>query len=264
MHCTHRILVTRPLEFVEGLCQGIVALGSTPLLFPTIHIMPTLHKRSLKAVIKTLESNNILIFVSRSAVHFSMPMIQAIWATMPPLTWCAIGPGTAEALQNFHLSPIISPEVPPYESESLLKLEELQQQKVAGRRVIIFRGSTGRDLLINVLRERGAFVQTVESYQRSLPVVNMVEQWSMWQKTPIDTIVSTSTEGMSNLLSLIEQEPVLRTVVSEWIKTIPIIVVSNRMLEAAKKLGFKKPVLALSAEDAALIQAIKEIREGRL
>lgn len=257
----HKILVTRPLEFVEGLCQGIVALGATPELFPTIHIIPTPHKEQLLNVIKILEPQDLLIFVSRSAVHFALPMIQSIYKNNLPFRWCAVGPGTAEALQSFGLSPIITPYVPPYESEALLALPELQHSSAAGQKIVIFRGNTGRDLLANVLRARGAFVQIIECYQRCLPIVDMAERWKIWQKEPVDVIVSTSTEGMHNLLSLAEQDKLIGNAVLEWIKTIPIVVVSTRMLEAATHLGFKRPVLALSAEDAAIIQAIKEIRE---
>ncbi len=263
MNVVHKVLVTRPLQFSEGLCQGIVALGSFPELFPTIHIMPTEHKKNLVDVVKSLVPYNRLVFVSRSAVHFALPTIQAHWKELPPLMWCAVGPGTAEALNELQLSPIVSPYVPPYESESLLALPELQAMAIEGQRVIIFRGNGGRELLATVLRERGAFVQSIEAYQRCLPRVDMEERWSAWQKTPIDVIVSTSIEGMNNLLNLVDKVPVSGSAAVEWLKAIPIIVVSTRMVAAAKNLGFKKTVLAWSAEDAAIIQAIKEIRDNR-
>lgn len=262
MDVIHKILVTRPLPFVEGLCQGIIALGGVPELFPTIHIAPTAHQKTLVEVLKTIEVGNCLVFVSRSSVHFVLPLMQSLWRNMPSLTWCAVGPGTADALNKWDLSPIISPYVPPYESESLLALPELQKATVDGQRIIIFRGNSGRELLTDTLRERGAFVQTVESYQRCIPVVDMVERYALWQKTPIDTIVCTSIEGMNNLVSLVEGVSTIWPTALLWLKAIPIIVVSTRMEQAAYAMGFKKPVLALSPEDAAIIQAIKEIREN--
>jgi uroporphyrinogen-III synthase len=66
---------------------------------------------------------------------------------------------------------------------------------------------------------------------------------------------------MNNLLSLVQRIKVNASAV-EWLKTIPIIVISTRMVEAARNSGFQTIVLAWSAEDAAIIQAIKEIREG--
>lgn len=274
MDVVHKVLVTRPLEFVEGLCQGIHALGSVAEILPTIHIMPTEHKKELIDIVKTLETGDRLIFVSRSAVHFTVPMILSMYGVgtgpawppdaMPGWGWYAIGPGTREALQEFKLSPIISPWVPPYESESLLNLPELLKEAIEGQRVIIFRGNTGRELLPKILKERGAFVEIVETYQRCLPVIDMAERFLMWQKSPIDVIVSTSVEGMQNLLSLVERDKSVGTPALEWVKAIPIIVVSTRMLEAAKGLGFKKPVLAWSAEDSAIIQAIKELKEARV
>lgn len=261
MDVLHKVLVTRPLEFVQGLCQGILALGAVPELFPTIHIMPTQHKDSLREAIKALQPLDRLIFVSRSSVHYVLPLIQSIWKEIPPFIWCAVGPGTVEALASFQLSSIVAPYAPPYESESLLALAALQQNIIEGQRVIIFKGNDGRTLLKEALIARGALVQCVEAYQRSLPKVDMEEKWIQWQKASIDMIVCTSTEGMNNLLSLVQRIKVNMFAV-EWLKTIPIIVISTRMVEAASILGFQTIVLALSAEDAAIIQAIKEIREG--
>lgn len=261
MDVLHRVLVTRPLEFVQGLCQGILALGAVPELFPTIHIKPTVHKDSLIEAIKALQPADRLIFVSRSSVHYVLPIIHTIWKEIPPFVWCAVGPGTVEALEDYKISTIVAPYAPPYESESLLVLPLLQQNIIEGQRVIIFKGNDGWTLLKEVLTERGAIVQCIEAYQRCLSSVDMEEKWTHWQNTPLDMIVCTSTEGMNNLLSLVQriQENVCAV---EWLKTIPIIVVSTRMAEAARNLGFQTIALAFSAEDAAIIQAIKEMREG--
>lgn len=263
MDVIHKILVTRPLPFSEGLCQGIVALGGMPELFPTIQIVPTVHQKNLIDVIKTVEPGNKVVFVSRSSVRFVLPLMKISCKSIPELTWCAVGPGTAAALEAWNLPPIISPYVPPYESESLLALPDLQKAAIDGQRVIIFRGNGGRELLTDTLRERGAFVQTVETYQRCLPQVDMVERYTRWQNTPLDAIVCTSIEGMNNLLRLVDRVRTVWPTAVLWLKAIPIIVVSTRMEQAAHALGFTKPILAWSAEDAAIIQAIKEIQEKK-
>ncbi len=261
MDVIHKVLVTRPLEFVQGLCQGILALGAVPELFPTIHITSTQDKESLRKAIKALQPLDRLIFVSRSSVHYALPIIRSIWKEIPPFIWCAVGPGTVEALASFQVSAVVAPYAPPYESESLLALRELQQDIIEGQRMIIFKGNDGRALLKEELTARGALVQSLQVYQRCLPKVDMEEKWIQWQKTSIDMIVCTSTEGMNNLLSLVQRIKVNGSAV-KWLKSIPIIVISKRMVEAANILGFQAIVLALSAEDAAIIQAIKELREG--
>ncbi len=249
-----RVLITRPLQYSEGLCRGIQELHGTPEVLPVIEIRPTFHQKALNDAIKTLNTANIVIFISRSAVHYGMGAIQSIWKDLPVLIWIAQGPGTAEALAAYQIPFAISPTEPPYESESLLALPELQT--IQNKRIVIFRGNGGRAHLSIGLRERGAAVELVEVYQRQLPLIDMVERLEFWRKDPLDVIIVTSSEGMSNFVTLVGKEAF------EWLRTVPIIVVSSRMLEQAKEFGFTKPVLAWSAEDAAIIQALKEIKDN--
>jgi len=144
------------------------------------------------------------------------------------------------------------PENPPYESESLLAHPALQS--VTGKHIFIFRGNGGRDLLSRVLTGRDATVTLVEVYERSLPRVNMTKKFQHWQQHPPQVIVTTSAQSLHNLMILASHG-------LPGLKDIPLVVVGLRMHELANTLEFKKPVIALGADDASIIKVLTKLKD---
>lgn len=249
-----RILVTRPVYAAEKLCEQINALGAIAESFPVIDILPTPHQLALETAIKQLNTQNIAIFTSRPAADFAMKTIKSNWDNFPPILWTAIGPGTAKVLQKYGLPQVYLPPAP-YESESLLATQPFLSVKE--KKIIIFRGNGGRDLLKKVLTERGAVVQMVETYQRCLPTPNMVEKLTHWRHNPIQMIVTTSPESLHNLCVLMGNDSHC------GFKDTPLVVVGSRMLELAQKLGFKRPLLSMGADDTSIIKVLHDFKEHR-
>lgn len=248
------VLVTRPASFAQSLCQQIQALGLTAELFPVIEFAPTPHLERLRSAIDRLNTADIIIFVSRAAAYFGLQAIKMRWQQLPPITtWTAIGPGTAKALQDAGVDSVLLPRKPPFETESLLTLDIFRT--VTNKQIFIFRGNGGRDLLPITLQERGAFVHVVETYQRQLPIVDMVERLTEWHHTPINIIITTSIECLNNLTLLINLKQ------NNGFKNIPIVVVGLRMFELANTLGFKRPILAAGADDASIIKVLKKFKD---
>ena len=143
----------------------------------------------------------------------------------------------------------IAPE--PFNSEALLSLPVLQ--RLEGKRVIIFRGKGGLELLGDSLRERGAEVEYAECYERVKPETDTTTIFQIWDEGCTMPIVVTSNEGLENLYSMIDSahQPALLSS--------PLIVVSQRAAALAKALGFKQaPLVAKSASNDAIISAIKQ------
>jgi uroporphyrinogen-III synthase len=251
-----KVLVTRPVNVAQPLCEKIKAMGAIVELFPVIDIIPTPHQQALSAAIEELNTVDIAIFVSRSAASFGTQAIKKQWHAFPDILWAAIGPGTAKTLQECGISSILLPLTSPYETESLLKIKALQAVK--GKKILVFRGNGGRNFLSKVLQARGASVKMIETYQRCLPTINMVERVIQWRHNPIEVIVVTSNESLYNLLAL------LGTEVSQQFKKIPIIVVGVRMFELAHTLGFKTVLLSADADDASIMAVLTNFKDKRI
>jgi len=227
-------------------------MGAIAEFFPVIDIRPTPLYAPLKSAIDNLPQSDIAVFASRNAVHYCLPLIKARWETLPSILWVSIGPGTARDLKNHGIPQVLIPDEPPFESESLLKLEALQA--VEGKQITLFRGNGGRDLLPQALKNRGAKLQVVETYRRCLPIIDIVEKLESWTHNSIHVIVVTSAECLNNLILLIGSH-------AGWLKEIPIVVVGVRLFELAKRLKFKKPILVMDADDASIINILTELKE---
>ncbi len=249
-----RVLVTRPKNFAQELSIRLSTLDIAVESCPMVSIHPTPHQARLYTAIQELSNTNMAIFVSRNAVDFTLPHILAHWGTVPPIAWVAIGQGTAKSLQQYQVPKVIFPAHPPYESEALLQLPALKN--LHQKKLVIFRGNNGRNLLTETLVARGAKVKIVESYQRSLPIPAIVERLAKLHHTSIDVIVTTSAECLNNLNRLIKGD-------GSWLKNIPIIVVGLRMQTLAHTLGFRFPILAAGADDMSIIKALTDLKDKR-
>ena len=162
------------------------------------------------------------------------------------LTLGAVGKKTAGALQKQGYQADLVPRQG-FTSEALLALPETQQMD--GRRILIFRGQGGRELLAETLRERGAHVDYVEVYRRIRPknVTSQLKQHH--DKQQLDIIAITSSEGLLNLLTLLDNP--------DWIKAVPLLVGSQRMMETARQAGFTGTlVIADNPGDEAMLEAL--------
>lgn len=269
-----RVLITRPKLFAESLKHYLKVHGYHVTAFPTIEIQATANIEKLQQSIQNLEPHDLLIFCSRPAVLYALPLIQQHWPDFlkRSLTWCAMGPGTAAALQAYKLKNILVPKNPPYESEALLALPEFE--KIQNKKVKIFRGNAGRQLLSEVLRERAARVEELECYRRQLPEENLFEnlykqvkhsssvssvssvKFDQEIKQPhfFDAIITTSPDALKNLKTMIPEKL--------WSQfcDIPTIIIGARMQSLAGQLGLRYPILAEGPQEAYLLQALESIR----
>ncbi len=131
-------------------------------------------------------------------------------------------------------------------SEVLLQLPELQT--IAGKRALILRGNGGRELLGETLRERGADVTFVECYQRCAKHYDGAEEAMRWHARGINTLVVTSGEMLQQLWSLIP-----RWYRENWLLRCRLLVVSERLANLARELGWQEIRIADNADNDALL-----------
>jgi len=244
------VVVTRPAHQADVLCQSIKELGGVALRFPVIEIGPSTDIDGLKNLLSHLSDFQLAIFVSANAVAPAIHILKDMqgWPAGVPIA--TVGQATAKAVTaNGLTASYIAPE--PFNSEALLSLPVLQ--RLEGKRVIIFRGKGGLELLGDSLRERGAEVEYAECYERVKPETDTTTIFQIWDEGCTMPIVVTSNEGLENLYSMIDSahQPALLSS--------PLIVVSQRAAALAKALGFKQaPLVAKSASNDAIISAIKQ------
>ncbi|MFO1351273.1 MAG: uroporphyrinogen-III synthase [Gammaproteobacteria bacterium] len=243
------ILVTRPALQAEGLCALLEAEGANPIRFPTLEILPPRDPQAAARVIDQLARFDLAIFISANAVEHALPLIQQL--ITPRLKLAVVGQASARALAGFGYAPHIVP-ASDFSSEGLLAVPALQA--LQGKRIVIFRGEGGRELLAEALRARDADVVYAEVYRRSVPALDPAPLIARWHRGDIDAVTVTSNEALQNLFAMIGADG------QQWLRTTPLVVVSARARALAQTLGVRAPVAeAEAASDVAIVATLRKL-----
>lgn len=244
-----RILVTRPLHQTQHLCDLICRAGGNPIVFPTLAIAEIADKKPLIDIIKNLDHMDVALFTSANSVLQTATLIQQAWPHLPAkLQFAAIGKATAQTLAKFNLPISIYPEKE-FNSEALLAVNALQN--IRNKRIVIFRGDEGRELLTKTLKKRGAVVTEAFAYKRTQPQTESLLLLKALQAGAIDIMISTSQNSLHNLLNM------LGTAGHKDLMNTPLLVISQRIAQLAKQTGFNTVIVTENASDAALLSALK-------
>jgi len=238
-----RILLTRPEGLNETLASALQQRQIPFQIIPLIEIAPLELKEGNRLQIENLDRNDIVIFVSRHAVRFGLPMLERYWPQWPELKWFSVGSATAGELNQYGVASMFAD---PPGSEGLLTLPELQRPE--GKQVLIVRGNGGRELLSDTLSRRGAAVRYLEVYERG-----KVKKTGLWQRIDeagIDTMVVSSVEILDSLSRVCPQR--LRS-------GYQLIASSSRIGEAAIGQGYSKVCIAKDASTPRLLEAIETL-----
>ena len=248
------ILVTRPAHQASHLIELLKAVGATVSCQPLIDIVPLQQPDKASHLIKALPQTDIAIFISQNAVSHGLNLINRINELPTSLKLATIGAGSAQLLEELSGRPVDITPLGQYNSEGLLAHPELQE--IQGKRIIIFRGIGGRNLLADTLRQRGAIVEYAEVYRRQAPAIDLQQLEQNWQAQPIDAICITSGEGLDNFVDALQQTPQtdsLKTIVFNC----QLIIVNQRLEKRVVDYGFtKKPVITDNVSDKAIVDAI--------
>lgn len=242
------VLVTRPAHQAGRLMRLIEQQGGRAVGFPVLEIQPPQDDTSLRRAIDRLDSFDLAIFISANAVERALPVILARRDWPDSLHIASIGKRTAQVLAAAGHPPDVCPDAG-FNSEALLALPQLRQ--VAGQRVVIFRGSGGREYLAEQLRARGAEVHYAEAYRRVRPATDPAELNRAGERGEFDIVLVNSAESLRNLYHMVGVQG------RRWLLATPLLVVSERMPALAQELGFEQvPRVADNATDEAVLAAL--------
>lgn len=239
------IAITRPIDQAQPLADLVRQEGGTPVLFPLLAISPLEDTTTFDAVIESLPQYDWAIFISSNAVEQGMPAVRARHPQLPDsLRFAAIGPSTAAALQAFGVGQVLTP-ASRFDSESLLTLPDMHAME--GKRVMIFRGVGGRELLAETLSARGASVVFAECYRRTNPQRDAGELTRLWQNNQLHALVVTSSEALRNLIALAGD--------ADWLRHTPICVNHERIAIQAREHGLQA-ALATTPGDTGMLNCL--------
>ncbi len=241
------VLVTRPQQQSMPLCRLLETQGAGTFRLPAIEIKPLGERRALAARLGPIADFDLIIFVSSIAVRFGAMLLEQ----KRDLTLAAIGPATARALNQAGYRVALQP-AEGFDSESLLKAPRLNS--LAGSRILLIKGSNGRELLQHELTRRGAQVTVAEVYRRERANPSAAELAALevhFAAGAIQVVTATSVEIAGNLLEL--ATPVLRREFDRVHWVVP----GERIATSLRERGLAGALLqADSAEDQDLVAAI--------
>jgi uroporphyrinogen-III synthase len=241
------VLVTRPEHQAGHLCDLIESEGGAAVRYPALDIRPRPDRAAVRAAVGPVDRYDLIVFVSANAVRFGADILDQ----RRDISIAAIGQATAAALNAAGYRVSLMP-ADGADSESLLAMPQLAQMH--GQRVLIVRGSGGRELLFEALSARGAQVQYAEVYVREAAYPSMerkAEVEELWRQGGISVYSATSVELLEALIGIVT--PRCR----ELMHSTALVTGSTQVSDAASRLGLGSPiVLADSPDDAALVGAL--------
>lgn len=245
------VLVTRPEHQAGELVSAIESAGGEAIRFPVFDIEP-LEAGDVNRRLETLGSADITIFISTNAVNYGLPFVNGDETRI-----AAIGPRTKSVIEAAGRQVQIFP-AQGFDSEHLLAEAELQD--VAGKNIRIIRGDSGRELLADSLRERGATVEYLPVYRRltrlySPNLLSGLEH--RWRDGQVNCVLAMSVDTLDKLLEI------LPAGCRELLETTPLVTPSTRVLQTASdRIPEAKILLAKSPNTDDMVRALVECRRS--
>lgn len=243
------VILTRPAAQAGPFAARLAALGCVAQVFPLLDIQPLNDSRALQAVLARLSDYAMVAFVSPNAVDAAFAHIES-WPRS--VTAAVVGAGSRLALAKHGVTDatatIVSPR-DPHRTDSETLLLELDKAALRGKKVLIVRAETGRELLSDQLRAAGIAVEQVAAYRRQAPLATaerlavlqgLLQQENDW--------VITSSEALRFLQDMVQQAAGIQGWTAMLQKDL--IIPHERIAQTARSLGFQHIIQTGSGDDA--------------
>lgn len=218
------VLVTRPKHQAAELTAAIEATGGKVVLFPVIEIAGS-ELRDIDDELRRMPPPDIAVFVSRNAVQHGWPAFRD-----HPAKFAAVGPATRDAIEAQGGAVQIYPQ-DGFDSEHLLQHPEFRDAD--GKRVVIVRGQSGRELLADTLRQRGATVTYLCAYERKPREPSKQELERLQSALGAGQIHFMVVMSVDSLKSLLEITPLA---CRDYLQRVTLVAPSARVLQTASEL----------------------------
>jgi len=196
-----RVLVTRGAGQASKLSDGLRAAGFLPVEVPVLEIQPPASYDALDAAVRALGSYAWLVLTSANAVRALAERAAVLGVALNgcgSLQVAAVGPATAREAEARGLHVALLPES--YVAESLV---EALAEKTRGKRVLLARAETARDVIPDALRAAGAEIGVVDAYRNGIPEASP-ELLRVALAEPLAAATFTSSSSVTHLKAVAE------------------------------------------------------------
>jgi uroporphyrinogen III methyltransferase / synthase len=201
------IVVTRPRDQAAEFIDHLTAAGADVVACPSIEIVPPASWAPLDDAIARIGQFDWIVFTSTNGVAVFIERLRASGHDIDVLRrarLAAVGPQTAHALEAQGL-PV---DVVPGEFRAEGVAEEMRRKGIAGARILLPRATEAREILPAMLRDAGADVEEVASYDTVRPQAAPEEVRGLLAEGKVDLVTFTSSSTVRNFLSLLGDDAV--------------------------------------------------------
>jgi uroporphyrinogen-III synthase len=166
----NKLILTRPLYQNHKLIESIKMENLDIVNMPLIEIEGIIDYKHSDINQKMNRSIHCIIFISTNAVIYFGQLLKKFNLPFPKANFmAAIGKSTAQLIKDTFGAEVLFPKNI-YDSEHLMALSNFDN--INEKYCLIIRGKGGRETLKNLLINRGAIVEYLECYQRSMIPLN--------------------------------------------------------------------------------------------
>ncbi|MCL4119252.1 UNVERIFIED_CONTAM: hypothetical protein GTU68_060403 [Idotea baltica] len=246
-----RLLLTRSDQENHATKESLHKVDFWGSSFPLLDItlLPELPEH--RDFILQLNNYSAVIVVSKNAARLGLDLIKRYWDQAAiKVPWFTVGPATAHILIQADLNVFYSNLAD--NSEALWNLP-LFQEKIAARgaKVLILKGSTGREFLANHLEELGVTVDSMSLYRHDPSKAFKEDLIEKVNNEHLNGIVVSSGQSFNQLCKLAG---------ANWLELceMPLFVPSARVAHMAKTANARHVINCCGAGTAALLAALHE------
>jgi len=202
-----RVLVTRARTQISELADRVEELGGEPCEFPVIETKAPSdpeYAQLLNRAFTAAENYDWILFTSVNGVNYFFDWLRRFGIDIRRFhkaRIAAVGPKTAEALELRGL--IVDRVAKVFHAEGLLAA--MEDALESGQQVLLPRGDLGRDVLPNVLEEKGVSVVDVSVYETVVAQGQDEEVLKLLQDGKVDIITFASSSTVTNLFTVLRQ-----------------------------------------------------------
>ena len=244
-----RIIVTRARAQASNFAECLESYGAEVTQFPTIETQPIPDNAMLDRAIAQLATYNWVIFTSVNAVEYFYRHLRESGKDVRSLSnarICAVGQKTVAALDEIG----IRADYVPSESRGAVVATELEG--VEGQKILLPRASIAADDLPNGLRNRGAIIDAIPTYETVKTGAEGRETLEAdLHNGRIDMVTFTSSSTVTNFLEMFDSHPP-----TALLDQIHIAVIGPSTAATVKAHGLAVDIVAQKASVEALAEEI--------